>query len=74
MEFDTEMLQDLYDSKINFNITAFWDAGFIVRLGDLSSGFKVQESARTYGEAVQCLRQLAITNYPNSVFAKKYRQ
>jgi hypothetical protein len=69
-----ELLQDLYDSEINFEIAAFWNAGFIVRLGNKSIGFKVQAAASTYGDAVQCLRRLALTQFPDSLFAKKYRQ
>jgi len=69
-----ELLQDLYDIKINFEIAAFWNAGFIVRLGNKSIGFKVQAAALTYGDAVQCLRCLALKQFPDSLFAKKYRQ
>jgi hypothetical protein len=33
------ILQRLYDSEINFEVSCFWDAGFDVRLGDAVNGF-----------------------------------
>src|SRR4051794_41297797 len=33
------ILQDLYDSEINYTIATFWDAGFRVMLGDDLDGF-----------------------------------
>jgi hypothetical protein len=33
------ILQRLYDSEINFEVSGFYDAGFDVRLGDHLNGF-----------------------------------
>jgi len=69
------ILQELYDSEINFEIRCFWDAGFQVRLGDETNGF-VYESERdslalTLREAVDVLRDRAVACYPESQFARE---
>jgi len=35
-----EVLRRMYDSEINFLISAFWDAGYLVALGDRANGFR----------------------------------
>jgi hypothetical protein len=71
-EMTDTTLQDLYDSEINFEISCFWDGGFLVRLGDKMNGFKTEMTVRTYSDAVGQLRTLAILHFPSSAFAKKY--
>lgn len=66
------ILQDLYDSEINFTIATFWDAGFRVMLGDDMNGFAAETRVKTFNEAVQWLALAAIEHYPDSDFAKKY--
>ncbi|WP_407188595.1 hypothetical protein [Bradyrhizobium centrosematis] len=68
------ILQDLYDSEINFAIATFWDCGFEIRLGDPLNGFAAIGNADNFAEAVEWLRVLAIQNYPESMFAKVHRQ
>ncbi len=36
---DMDQFQALYDSKINFTISTFWDGGFTWKLGDELNGF-----------------------------------
>lgn len=67
------ILQDLYDSEINYTIATFWDAGFRVMLGDDVDGFIAQTRASTFTQAVQWLALAAIAHHPRSEFAKKYR-
>ena len=68
-----KMLQKLYDSEINFEISTFWDAGFDWKLGDEMNGWKDGGNADTLDLAVQDLRAAAIKHFPGSVFARKER-
>jgi hypothetical protein len=69
------VLQELYDSEINFEIATDCDAGFRVRLGHAFSGeFKTDEWAATFDEAVEKLQKAAVRFYPDSNFSKDYRQ
>lgn len=68
------ILQDLYDSEINFSIVVFWDAGFQVALGDDFNGYEAKGTAENFASAIEWLRVRAIEKYPDSVFAKTYRQ
>lgn len=72
MDPTARVLQDLYDSEINFTIAAFRDAGFRVLLGDDLNGFAAETRVRTFTEAVQWLGTAAVTHHPGSEFAKKY--
>jgi hypothetical protein len=67
-----QVLQDLYDSEINFDISCFFDGGFRVRLGDDTNGIKAEIRADTYADAVRQLLTLALGHYPRSTFAQKY--
>jgi len=67
------ILQDLYDSEINFSIATFWDNGFEVKLGDDMNGFVASGNAAQFSNAVEWLMVRAIEKYPNSLFAKTYR-
>ncbi len=66
------ILQDLYNSEINFEISTQWDGGFDAKLGDPLNGFKAEGQYRTYVEAVEQLRDWAIDHFPDSEFAGKY--
>ena len=69
------VLQDLYDSEINFSISCFWDAGFEVKLGDDAIGFcSVADSVYGMENVYAFLKSEAIKYYPNSDFAKKYNK
>ena len=78
---ETEILQKLYESEINFNIGTFWDEGFRVQLGDMLNGYKFiytdedgyQHKAVTFNtarEALLFLAEKAVEHYPESKFAK----
>jgi squalene cyclase len=49
--------QQLYDHEINFSISAFWDGGFMVKIGDELNGFRAETTVATYAEALQWLEQ-----------------
>ncbi|WP_036007619.1 hypothetical protein [Bradyrhizobium yuanmingense] len=74
MDNSARILQDLYDSEINFAIITFWDAGFQVKLGDDLNGFRATETVRNFSEAVEWLRSQTIEAYPESAFAKAYQK
>lgn len=67
------VFQDLYHSEINFQITTFWDAGFEVKLGDEMNGFKAETTIRRFGQIEPWLIDQAIQHFPQSLFAKMYR-
>ncbi len=70
-----DVLQDLYESEINFEIATDWDAGFRVRLGHAyNEKYDAEIWARTIVEAVERLQVAAIDHYPNSRFAKVYKK
>ncbi len=70
-----EILLDLYDSEINISIVSFWDDGYTVKLGDELNGFRgefnVNEDIIYLPEMIKVK---AIELYPNSEFAKKYKE
>jgi hypothetical protein len=67
------ILQDMYDSEINFSIVTFWDGGFYIKLGDDMNGFDAKGNAKDFASAVEWLRVQAIEKYPDSIFANAYR-
>ena len=68
-----QIIQDLYASEINARLEWFY-GGFSVSLGDMLSGWKATDNFRTFTEAADWLRAAAIKRYPQSAFARKYRQ
>jgi hypothetical protein len=64
------ILQRIYDSEINFEVSGFYDAGFDVRLGDALNGFVAQGKVETWEEVEAWLRDQALTHFPESTFAK----
>jgi hypothetical protein len=67
-------LQELYDSEINWSIECFWDGGFIAKLGDDLNGFDSEATLNSLREAIKWLVDEAIKRYPNSTFAKDWRE
>jgi hypothetical protein len=59
-----EPLQALYDSEINFSISAFYDQGFSWKLGDEVNGYKAQGIASTWKIALLDLINAALRAYP----------
>ncbi len=66
-----KVLQELYDSEINFSISTFWDGGFDWKLGDEMNGYKAEGSEDTLESAIFYLRRAAIFYYPDSTFTLK---
>jgi hypothetical protein len=64
----------LYDSEINFELSCFWDGGFIWKLGDDANGYVAEGNGRTVEEAVTELADAALTHFPESDFAKKFER
>ena len=64
------ILQRLYDSEINFEVSGFYDAGFDVRLGDALNGFLAEGKVETWAEAEAWLRDQALAHFPDSEFAR----
>jgi hypothetical protein len=68
-----QVLEDLYKSEINFDLSTFWDRGYIVRLGDPANGFKESsEALNTLDEVARELIGMTRKHYPDSEFASKY--
>jgi hypothetical protein len=70
-----EVLQALYASELNCQISTFWDGGYAVKLGDAVNGF-VDESdgERTPQEVARTLDRMAREHYPDSDYAKTEAQ
>ncbi|MFZ5717386.1 MAG: hypothetical protein ACOY3N_31540 [Bradyrhizobium sp.] len=66
MDNSARVLQDLYDSEINFAIIAFWDAGFKVMLGDEVNGFSATERVNNFPDAIEWLRTRTLEQHPES--------
>ncbi len=66
-------LQDLYDSELNFTVSTLWDGGFQVKLGDEMNGFVAEATFWHWGQVEQWLVAEAINRWPESDFAKIYR-
>ena len=67
------IFQDLYDSEINFRISTFWDNGFEVKLGDEMNGYYAEATFSRFGEIEPWLKEKAIENFGDSLFARIYR-
>jgi hypothetical protein len=68
------ILQHLYDSEINFEVSAFYDAGFDVRLGHALTGFVAHGKVETWAEVEAWLREQALALFPASTFAHNERR
>ena len=68
-----DILQELYESEINFEMSCFWDGGIDWKLGDEMNGFNAKGCADTVPEAIQELNDAALEHFPDSQFAKKAR-
>lgn len=69
---DSEILQRLYRSEINWRMSTFWDGGVDVWLGDELNGY--QEKAcfeiAEINKIPQWLHEQAMKFYPDSEYAK----
>ena len=62
----------LYDSKINFEISCSWDAGFNWKLGDSANGYVAEGNARSLEDAMTRLAGAALKKFPESEFASNF--
>jgi hypothetical protein len=65
------ILDDLYASEINVEISWLWDGGIDVKLGDELNGYKAEGKVSTMREAAVWLRDQACQHYSDSGFARK---
>ncbi len=68
------VMQDLYDSEINFSVSTFWDGGFDVGLGDEMNSFVAKAAIDDWTGVEDWLKEKAIKHFPKSVFAAKYNK
>jgi len=66
-----KILQNLYDSEINFSIQTFWDGGFDVKLGDHMNGFSASTTVETAEEIIDWLHISTIKHFPDSQYTKE---
>ena len=66
------ILDDLYASEINVEISWLWDDGIDVKLGAPLNGYDAEGKVTTIAEAAVWLRDQACQHYPDSEFARKY--
>jgi hypothetical protein len=70
LAYEIDALQMLYDSEIHFELSCFWDGGFIWKLGDCTNGYSAEGHADSVDEAIMQLRDAALIHFPQSEFAK----
>ena len=66
------ILQMLYDSEINFEISCSWDAGFNWKSGDFANGYVADGNARSLEDAMTRLAGAALKKFPESEFATNF--
>lgn len=64
------ILQALYDSEINYEISCFWDGGFKAVLGDPMNGERADGYCNTFQEAAIWLAEQAVIHFPKSEFSR----
>jgi hypothetical protein len=64
-----DVLARLYESEINFSLSAFWDCGVTVKVGDRVNGFSAETDVRPPREAAEFLDRAAREQYPESLYA-----
>lgn len=67
------VLQDLYDSEINFVIDTFWDGGFDLKLGDGANGYLAHGNVDRWGQVGPWFTEQTLLHFPDSLFALMYR-
>lgn len=66
------LMQALYDSEINVEISSVWDGGFDVKIGDTLNGFVAEATnVRRWAEVETWLAAKAVEHYPDSAFARR---
>jgi hypothetical protein len=70
----TEILNQLYKSEINFQMYTYYDSGIYFRLGDDNNGTGPTHGADDFDSFVEKLAELAAQKYPESEFAKWWKE
>lgn len=70
-----DTMRALYASEINCGMASFWDAGFVVWLGDDMNGREAEEQffSEDFDQIADWLHQEALHHYPASDYARKYQ-
>jgi len=69
-----KILNNLYESELNCELSFFWDAGWDVKLGDSTNGYKAEKGGfDLVEEAVQWLADEVAKIYPKSEFSEWWR-
>lgn len=66
------IIDQLYQSEINFRIETFWDGGFTVKLGDRLNGFVDETNVENWAQVVDWLKHAAVRHFPKSLFAYRH--
>ena len=61
-----QIIDVLYQSEINCEVSTFWDAGMMVRPSDEANGFVAQKNVRTPQEAAEFQARI---RFPDSLYA-----
>jgi hypothetical protein len=64
------VMQRLYDSEINFKVSAFYDDGFHVELADELNGIRAEARLSTWADVEEWLAGMARVHFPTSAFAR----
>jgi hypothetical protein len=67
------IIDALYESELNCEVSTFWDGGFTLKLGDEMNGFVAEGHCKTSLEAAQFLDKAAREHFPESAYATKHR-
>jgi hypothetical protein len=62
----TSIFQQLYDAEINFEISCFYDDGFVVRLGDRMNGYRAVVHCNTWHEVEAWLTENGFKELPRA--------
>jgi hypothetical protein len=63
------VMQRLQASEIDCSLTAFWDGGWTVKIGDPTKNFMAEGNFRTLDEGAEFLDRQARRNCPESAYS-----
>lgn len=65
-----DVIDRLYASEINWEVSTFWDAGYEVKLGDHMNGYVAEANIALWSDVVDWLDRQARVHYPDSTYGK----
>lgn len=68
-----DMLDEIYESEINFSIVTSDEFGFKVEVGNEFDGFIDSDSFGSFTEALEWITDKALELYPESDYARRYK-